>query len=87
MASRLNGSVILTELCSGEMNHFSLGDRTKMDYAPHAVDGRPTERHNRDYASGKALEAPIYDFAKHMRVATRHNIFPLGRCRWWMKAF
>jgi uridine kinase len=32
----------------------------------------------RDYAAGKAIEAPIYDFAEHLRVSGRRNHIPAG---------
>jgi uridine kinase len=53
-----------------EMNHLPLEEREKLDYdAPNATDVRLLESHIRKYASGKAIEAPIYDFAKHLRVS------------------
>jgi uridine kinase len=70
VASRLNGHVISMESYSIEMNHLPLEDRAKLNYdAPHAIDMQLLERHIREYASGKSIEAPIYDFAKHMRVS------------------
>src|SRR5580700_2049229 len=70
VASRLNGHVISMESYSIQMNHLPLEDRAKLNYdAPHAIDMQLLERHIRDYASGKPIEAPIYDFAKHMRVS------------------
>jgi uridine kinase len=69
VASRLNGHVISMESYSIEMNHLPLEERAKLNYdAPHAIDMQLLESHIRDYASGKAIEAPIYDFAKHLRV-------------------
>jgi uridine kinase len=70
VASRLNGHVISMESYSIEMNHLPLEERAKLNYdAPHAIDMQLLESHIRDYASGKAIEAPIYDFAKHLRVS------------------
>jgi uridine kinase len=58
------------ESYSIEMNHLPLEERAKLNYdAPHAIDMQLLESHIRDYASGKAIEAPIYDFAKHLRVS------------------
>jgi uridine kinase len=45
-----------------------------MDYdAPHAIDIELLERHIRDYATCHAIDAPIYDFAQHLRVRDRHE--------------
>jgi len=69
VASRLNGHVISMESYSIEMNHLPLEERAKLNYdAPHAIDMHLLESQVRDYASGKAIEAPIYDFAEHLRV-------------------
>ncbi len=77
VASRLNGHVISMEIYSMEMNHLPLEERAKLDYdAPHAIDVELLERHIRDYASGKAIEAPIYDFTKHLRVSDQRVHIP-----------
>jgi uridine kinase len=77
VASRLNGHVISMEVYSIEMNHLPLEERAKLDYdAPHAIDIELLVRNIRDYASGKAIEAPIYDFEKHLRVNDRHEHIP-----------
>ena len=77
VASRLNGHVISLENYSIEMNHLPLEDRAKLNYdAPHAIDMHLLESHIRDYASGKAIEAPIYDFARHLRVSDQHLHVP-----------
>src|SRR6202050_1826715 len=34
------------------------------------------ESHSRDYAAGKPIEAPIYDFAEHVRVRDRREHIP-----------
>ena len=75
VASRLNGHVISMESYSIEMNHLPLEERAKLNYdAPHAIDMHLLESHIRDYASGKAIEAPLYDFAKHLRVSERIHV-------------
>ena len=77
VASRLNGHVISMESYSIEMNHLPLEDRAKLNYdAPHAIDMHLLESHIRDYASGKSIEAPIYDFARHLRVSGHHTHVP-----------
>ena len=76
VASRLNGHVISMEIYSVEMNHLPL-ERAKQNYdAPHAIDVKLLESHIRDYAAGKAIEAPIYDFAQHLRVSDRKEHTP-----------
>jgi uridine kinase len=77
VASRLNGHVISMESYSIQMNHLPLEDRAKLNYdAPHAIDMQLLERHIRDYASGKPIEAPIYDFTKHLRVSDQRVHVP-----------
>jgi uridine kinase len=77
VASRLGGHVISMETYSVEMNHLPLEKRAKLDYdAPGATDVKLLESHIRDYAAGKAIEAPIYDFAQHMRVSDRREHIP-----------
>lgn len=77
VASRLDGSVISMEVYSIEMNHLLIEERAKLNYdAPHATEVHLLERHIRDYAAGKALEAPIYNFGEHLRVNDRHEHIP-----------
>jgi uridine kinase len=77
VARRLNGHVISMEIYSMEMNHLLLEERAKMDYdAPHAIDVELLERHIRDYASGKPIDAPVYDFAKHLRSSDQREHIP-----------
>jgi uridine kinase len=74
VASRLNGHVISMEVYSREMNHLPLEDRAKQNYdAPSAIDVPLLESHIRAYAAGKPIEAPIYDFAQHLRVSGRRE--------------
>jgi uridine kinase len=77
VASRLNGHVISMEVYSIEMNHLPLEQRAKQNYdAPSAIDVKLLEKHIRDYADSKAIEAPIYDFAEHLRVSNRIEHIP-----------
>jgi uridine kinase len=77
VASRLNGHVLSMETYAAVMNHLPLEQRAKLNYdAPEATDVRLLESHIRDYAAGKAIEAPIYDFAQHLRVSDRHEHVP-----------
>jgi uridine kinase len=65
------------ESYSIEMNHLPLEERAKLNYdAPHAIDMQLLESQIRDYASGKAIEAPIYDFAKHLRASDQRVHVP-----------
>jgi uridine kinase len=77
VASRLNGHAISMEIYSVEMNHLPLAQRAKLDYdAPDAIDVKLLEKHIRDYAAGKIIEAPIYDFAQHLRLSNRREHIP-----------
>ena len=77
VASRLNGHVISMENYSIVMDDLSLEKRAKQDYdAPHAMDVKLLESHIRDYAAGHAIEIPICDFAKHLRVSNRRERIP-----------
>lgn len=77
VASRLNGHVISMEIYSVAMNHLPLAQRARLDYdAPDAIDVKLLENHIRDYAAGKTIEAPIYDFAQHLRVSNRSEHIP-----------
>jgi uridine kinase len=77
VASRLNGHVISMEVYSIEMNHLPLEKRAKQNYdAPNAIDVQLLESHIREYATGHAIEAPIYDFAEHLRVSDRREHIP-----------
>lgn len=77
VASRLNGHVISMEVYSIEMNHLPLSERAKQNYdAPNAIDVQLLERHIRDYAAGNAIEAPIYNFAEHLRVTDGRQHIP-----------
>jgi uridine kinase len=59
------------------MNDLPLEERAKQDYdAPHAIDVQLLESHIRDYAAGRAIEIPICDFAKHLRVSNRREHIP-----------
>jgi uridine kinase len=77
VASRLNGHVLSMETYSTEMNHLPMEERAKLNYdAPDAIDVQLLEAHIREYAAGKAIDAPIYDFAQHLRVSDRYEHIP-----------
>ncbi|MGA3091089.1 MAG: uridine-cytidine kinase [Terriglobales bacterium] len=77
VASRLNGHVLSMETYSIGLSNLPLEQRAKLNYdTPDAIDVTLLERHIYDYAAGKAIEAPIYDFAEHLRVSDRHEHIP-----------
>lgn len=77
VASRLNGHAISMEIYSTSMDHLPLQERAKLNYdEPEAIDLKLLESHIRNYAEGKSIEAPIYDFANHLRVRDRHQHIP-----------
>jgi uridine kinase len=77
VAARLEGHVLSMETYAVEMNHLPLEERASLNYdAPHATDVRLLESHIREYAVGHAIEAPIYDFARHLRVSDQHERIP-----------
>src|SRR5277367_6563874 len=79
VAARLNGSVLSMEVYSMEMNHLPLEKRAQQNYdAPNAIDVKLLENHVREYAAGKAIESPIYDFAEHLRVSGRQEHIRAG---------
>jgi uridine kinase len=71
---RLAYVLFLMEVYSLEMNHLPVEERAKQNYdAPNAIDVQLLEKHIHDYAAGHAIQAPIYDFAQHLRVHDRHE--------------
>src|SRR5580658_4620803 len=77
VASRLKGHVISMETYAVDMNHLLLEGRAYLNYdAPHATDVKLLESHICEYAAGNAIEAPIYDFAEHMRLSDRKEHIP-----------
>jgi uridine kinase len=72
VAARLNGHVISMETYAVAVNHLPFEERSKRDYdAPEATDVKLLESHIRRYGGGHAIEAPVYDFAQHLRVSDR----------------
>ena len=77
VASRLKGFAISMEIYSVEMNHLPLEERAKLNYnEPYAIDVNLLESQILNYAAGNAIESPIYDFAKHLRVNDRVERIP-----------
>jgi uridine kinase len=74
VVSRLNGHVISMESYTIVMNDLPLEERATMNYdAPYAIDVKLLENHIRDYVAGKTVEAPICDFANHLRASDRRE--------------
>jgi uridine kinase len=72
VAARLGGYVISIETYATCVNHLSFEERSKQDYdAPEGTDVKLLESHIAKYAGGHAIEAPIYDFAQHLRIRDR----------------
>jgi uridine kinase len=77
VASRLNGQVISMEVYALEMNHLPLEKRARQNHdAPHATDLALLESDVLGYSAGNPIEAPIYDFAEHVRVSDRREHIP-----------
>lgn len=75
LASRLNGHVISMETYAVAVNHLSFEDRSKRNYdEPDATDAVLLESHIRKYAAGHDIEAPIYDFAQHLRTKRTERV-------------
>lgn len=74
LAARLNGHALSMESYAMEVQHLPLEERAKQNYdEPEATDAMLLESHIRKYAAGHAIEAPVYDFAQHLRVKDRHE--------------
>ena len=75
VVSRLGGHVISMETYAVAVNHMSFEDRSRRNYdEPDATDAALLESHIRKYATGHDIEAPIYDFAQHLRVNRTEHI-------------
>lgn len=77
VASRLKAGLISMETYSTAMNHLPLAERAKLNYdIPEAIDVRLLADHVHEFATGKAIDIPIYDFAEHLRVVDRREHLP-----------
>jgi len=77
VAARLDGNVISMEVYSAAMSSAPFAEREKINYdLPGALDLTLLVNNVRDYAAGKAVDAPIYDFAQHLRVENQHTHIP-----------
>lgn len=79
VAARLGGHVMSLETYTRPMNHLSLEQRRAVNYdSPEVLDIALVIEHLRQYASGRPIDAPIYDFANHLRLDRRQKIEPKG---------
>jgi uridine kinase len=75
VAARLNGQVLSMESYAASVNHLSYDERAKQDYdAPKATDIDLIEKDIRQYAAGRSIEAPVYDFGQHLRTKRRQPV-------------
>lgn len=69
VASELSGQTLSMEKYTLSPNGLSFEEREKLNYdEPEIIDVELLERDIVHYANGNAVEAPIYDFANHLRV-------------------
>lgn len=72
VASRLGGHVMSMETYAVAVNHLSYDERSRRNYdEPEATDAALLESQIRKFAMGHDIDAPIYDFAQHLRVTKR----------------
>jgi uridine kinase len=72
VGARLGAYVISIETYAVAVNHLSFDERSKQDYdAPEGTDVKLLASHISKYVAGHAIEAPIYDFAQHLRIRDR----------------
>jgi uridine kinase len=77
VAARLGGHVMSLETYTRSMSHLSLEQRREVNYdSPDVLDLPLITEHVRHFASGRAIEAPVYDFATHQRLDRRQRIEP-----------
>jgi uridine kinase len=75
LASHLGGHVLSMETYAVGVNHLSFDDRAKRNYdEPDATDVILLESQLRNYAAGREIEAPIYDFAHHLRTKRTERV-------------
>jgi uridine kinase len=75
LAARLDGRVLSMESYAASVNKLSFDERAKQNYdAPEATDVALLESDIRDYAAGRAIESPVYDFGQHLRTSRRERV-------------
>jgi len=79
VASALNGHTLSMEKYSLSPNGLSFEQREKLNYdEPEIIDVELLEKHIVNYANGDDVEAPIYDFANHLRVTGQSEHIQAG---------
>jgi uridine kinase len=77
IAARLGGYVMSLETYTRAMNHLPLEQRRQVNYdAPEVLDLPLLTEHLRQFALGRPIDAPVYDFATHSRLDRRQRIEP-----------
>ena len=77
LAERLQAVVIRTDDYYRPMDHLSFEDRCRVNYDdPTLLDHELLFEHLQRLQSGRAIEAPRYDFANHRRHDRRHVVLP-----------
>lgn len=75
LASHLNGHAISIETYAVAVNHLAFEERSKRNYdEPDATDAALLKSHISKYAAGHHIEAPVYDFAQHLRTNRTEHI-------------
>jgi uridine kinase len=78
-AGKLNAQVISMESYYLDQASIPMRDRAERNFdALDAIDGKLLSTHIREFAAGKDIQVPIYDFAEHTRVANRHETIKSG---------
>jgi len=77
VAERLGGHAMSMETYSCSDDCLPLEQRAKLNYdEPCVIDVRLLDSDIRRYKTGHAIEAPVYDFAQHLRVSDRREHIP-----------
>jgi len=75
IAERLGGKTISMESYYNDLSHLAASERPKCNFdAPEALDAALLDRHVSEFAQGRDIEVPIYDFAEHTRVSGEHEL-------------
>jgi len=75
LAARLGGKTISMESYYNDLSHMPASERPKCNFdAPESLDAALLDRHVSEFAQGRDIEVPIYDFADHTRVSGRHEL-------------
>jgi uridine kinase len=77
VASRLGGHVFSIENYSFTMEELPLEERARVNYdEPSAIDVKLLQSHILNYAAGKTIQTPGYDFAQHASANHERELVP-----------